>query len=107
MKILLDESLPRKLKFDFGNEHEVWTVKEKGWLGVKNGVLLDLLEKDGFEVFVTVDQNLPYQQNLITISVMIFVLCGKDNRRETLRLLIPEIFIRIAEGNLRTVNEIW
>jgi len=107
MKILLDESLPRKLKFDFGNEHEVWTVKEKGWLGVKNGVLLDLLEKDGFEVFVTVDQNLPYQQNLITISVMIFVLCGKDNRRVTLRLLIPEIFIRIAEGNLRTVNEIW
>jgi hypothetical protein len=40
MKILHDESLPRKLKLDFGIEHEVWTVKEKGWLGAKNGVLL-------------------------------------------------------------------
>lgn len=107
MKILLDESLPRKLKFDFGNEHEVWTVKEKGWLGAKNGVLLELMDKDGFEVFVTVDQNLPYQQNLISTPVKIFVLCGKDNRRETLCILIPEIFSRIAEGNLKTVNEIW
>ena len=65
------------------------------------------LENDGFEVFVTVDQNLQYPQNFKTIRIKIFVLCGKDNRRETLRLLIPEIFIRIAEGDLKTVNEIW
>lgn len=43
MKILLDESLPRKLKFDFKPEYEMWTVKEKKWLGVKNGALLKLL----------------------------------------------------------------
>jgi hypothetical protein len=107
MKILLDESLPRKLKYDFGIEHEVWTVKEKGWLGAKNGVLLELLENDGFEVFVTVDQNLQYPQNFKTIRIKIFVLCGKDNKRETLHLLITEIFIQIAEGDLKTVNEIW
>lgn len=40
MKILLDESVPRKLKYDFGNNHEVWTVRDKGWLGYKNGNLL-------------------------------------------------------------------
>ena len=64
MKILLDESLPRKLKNDFGTNHELWTVKEKGWLGQKNGALLKLMADDGFELFVTVDQNLPYQQNV-------------------------------------------
>jgi len=42
MKILLDESLPRKLKNDFGTEHEIWTVRDKGWLSKKNGELLDL-----------------------------------------------------------------
>ena len=43
MKILLDESLPRKLRNDFGNEHDVWTVRDKGWLGKKNGELLKLM----------------------------------------------------------------
>lgn len=64
MKILLDESLPRKLRNDFGLEHEVWTVRDKKWLGKKNGELLRLIIDDGFDVFVTVDRNLPYQQNL-------------------------------------------
>ena len=64
MKILLDESLPRKLRYDFGEEHEVFTVRDKGWLGKKNGELLKLMTEDKFELFVTVDRNLPYQQNL-------------------------------------------
>jgi hypothetical protein len=51
MKILLDESLPRKLKNDFGTEHEVWTVRDKGWLSKKNGELLKLMIADSFEVF--------------------------------------------------------
>ncbi len=64
MKILLDESLPRKLRNDFGAEHEVWTVRDKGWLGKKNGELLKLLVAESFNLFVTVDQNLSYQQTL-------------------------------------------
>lgn len=55
MKILLDESLPRKLKYDFGTTHEVYTVRDKGWLGQKNGTLLKLMIKDDFDIFVTVD----------------------------------------------------
>ena len=54
MKILLDESLPRKLRYDFGEEHEVLTVRDKGWLGKKNGELLKLMMEDEFELFVTV-----------------------------------------------------
>ena len=51
MKILLDESLPRKLRIDFGPEHEVWTVRDKGWLSKKNGGLLRLMTDDNFEIF--------------------------------------------------------
>jgi predicted nuclease of predicted toxin-antitoxin system len=55
MKILLDESLPRKLSTDFGSEHEVWTVRDKGWLGKKNGELLKLIIVDDFELFITIE----------------------------------------------------
>ena len=54
-------SCPRKLRHDFGAEHEIWTVRDKGWLGKKNGALLQLMAAAGFDLFVTVDRNLPYQ----------------------------------------------
>ena len=106
MKILLDESLPRKLRSDFDHTHEVWTVKDKGWLGKKNGELLKLMIDDQFEIFVTVDRNLGYQQNIERLGISIFVLCAFNNRRETLRLLIPKIFDRLAKGNLPNLIEI-
>lgn len=107
MKILLDESLPRKLRYDFDPEHEIWSVRDKGWLGNKNGELLRLMEEDKFELFVTVDRNLPYQQNLHKLPIAIFVLCAYNNRRETLRKLIPKIFERIAQGFERNITEIY
>ena len=106
MKILLDESLPRKLKNDFGIAHDVYTVRDKGWLGQKNGALLKLMVEDSFDLFVTVDRNLPYQQNLERLPLTIFVLCAFNNRRETLAGLIPKLFDRLAEGNLQNVIEI-
>lgn len=106
MKILLDESLPRKLKYDFGDEHEVITVRDKDWLGKKNGELLKLMISEEFEIFITVDRNLPYQQNLERLPLCIFVLCAIDNRRETLKELIPKLFERLADGNLQNVIEI-
>jgi hypothetical protein len=62
MKILLDESLPRKLRNDFGTEHEVWTVRDKAWLGKKNGELLGLMSESKFDLFVTVARNLKFQK---------------------------------------------
>lgn len=106
MKILLDESLPRKLRFDFGEGHKVLTVRDKGWLGKKNGELLKLMMEDRFELFVTVDRNLPYQQNLNRLALTIFVLCAVDNRRETSSLLIPKLFARLEAENLQNVIEI-
>ena len=106
MKILLDESLPKKLKNDFGSEHEVWNVRDKGWLGQKNGALLKLMIADGFDIFVTVDNNLPYQQNLERLPLTIFILSALNNRRETLANLIPKLFERVSLGNLENVIEI-
>ncbi|KAA5533573.1 hypothetical protein F0919_13620 [Taibaiella lutea] len=106
MKILLDESLPRKLKNDFGTEHEIWTVKDKGWSGQKNGTLLKLMIDNGFEIFVTVDRNLPYQQFLHRLPITIFVLCAKDNRRETLAKLVPKLYEHLTSGKLQNVIEI-
>jgi len=81
MKILLDESLPGKLRYDFPEGHEVWTVRDMGWLGKKNGELLKIMIDNSFELFVTVDKNQPYQQNLQRLSLTIFVLRAKDNTR--------------------------
>ena len=106
MKILLDESLPRKLRNDFSSDHEVWTVRDKGWLGKKNGELLQLMIQSGFELFVTIDRNLPYQQNITRLPVTIIVLCAKDSRRETLQKLIPGLFDRIAKGDMQNVIEV-
>jgi len=106
MKILLDESLPRKLKNDFGTEHEIWTVRDKGWLSKKNGELLGLMINDGFELFVTADQNLQYQQRVENLQIRIAVLRGKDNTRSTLQKLIPLLFDKLKEDNLTFIFEI-
>lgn len=83
------------------------TVRDKGCLGKKNGELLELMTEDEFELFVTVDRNLPYQQNIERLTLTIIVLCAVDNRRETLRLLIPKLFDRLEAGNLQNVIEIF
>jgi hypothetical protein len=82
-------------------------VLEQGWLGKKNGELLKLMTDYAFELFVTVDRNLPYQQNLNNLPVTICVLCAPNNRRDTLQLLIPKLFSRLEEGHLQKVIEIY
>jgi Domain of unknown function (DUF5615) len=57
MRILLDENVPRKLKYRLMPDHEVFTVQEKGWSGVQNGHLLTRAELE-FDVFLTLDRNL-------------------------------------------------
>ncbi|MBX3053391.1 MAG: DUF5615 family PIN-like protein [Caldilineaceae bacterium] len=90
MKVLLDECLPRRLKHDLGG-HQVFTVPEMGWAGIKNGALLRLIQDAAFDVFVTIDGNLIYQQNLKTVHPAIVVLSAPHNTLESLRPLAPEI----------------
>ncbi|MFN0076680.1 MAG: DUF5615 family PIN-like protein [Prosthecobacter sp.] len=72
MRVLIDECLPRPLKSRLTG-HDYRTVQEMGWDGVKNGQLLLLAEQD-FEVFLTGDKNLRYQQNLATRQIAIVLL---------------------------------
>jgi len=61
---------------------------------------------NGFEALVTVDRNLPYQQNLGRLPITVFVLCARNNRLDTLQLLIPKLLVRLDEGDFQNVNEI-
>jgi hypothetical protein len=107
MKVLLDECVPRKLRRELP-EHEVFTVTERGWSGIKNGKLLALAQAE-FDVFLTVDQNLKYQQNLKAFDMGIILLVARNNRLKTLLPLMPETreelenikagdFIRVGGG---------
>jgi len=95
MKVLLDECVPRKLKREIGN-HEVRTVTESGWSGLKNGELLALAEVE-FDVFLTVDQNLIFQQNLQRFNLGIILMVARNNRFKTLLPLMPEVNAMIEE----------
>jgi predicted nuclease of predicted toxin-antitoxin system len=88
MKVLLDECVPRKLGREL-TEHAVLTVTERGWSGIKNGELVALAETE-FEVFLTVDQNLKYQQNLKAFNIGVILLVARNNRLKTLLPLMPE-----------------
>jgi hypothetical protein len=87
MRVLLDECVPRKLRRELPG-HDVRTVTERGWSGVKNGNLLALAESE-FDAFLTVDQSLRYQQNLKTFRISIILLMARNNRLRTLLPLMP------------------
>ncbi len=89
MRVLLDECLPKKLKYEF-SEHEAKTVPEMGWAGKKNGELIRAAQGE-FDVFVTADQNIEYQQNLKVSEIAVIFLAAVDNRFETLKPLIPRV----------------
>src|ERR1700740_3357193 len=89
MKILIDECAPRALKASLAEHgHECLTVQEAGWAGKSNGELLSLAET-AFEVFVTLDTNLRYQQNLAGRRIAVIVMVAASNRLEQLRSLFP------------------
>src|SRR5258705_2848957 len=90
MKLLLDENLPKRLKQDFP-EHDIYTVRDKGWNGKKNGELLELMRSEDFDALLTFDKNLQYQQNFQKFSLPVLVLNAPDNSYETLSHLVPNI----------------
>jgi hypothetical protein len=88
MRILLDECVARRLRRELPG-HDVRTVSEMGWSGTKDGALLTLMVAQGFEVLITVDQNLRHQQNLKAIGIAVIVLVAASNRLADLEPLMP------------------
>ena len=73
MRLLLDENLPKRLKKDFPDQ-EIYTVRDKGWNGIKNGQLLQLMSEEDFNALLTFDKNLQYLHNFQKYTITIFVL---------------------------------
>lgn len=105
MKLLLDECIDRKLVREFSG-YEVKTVPQMGWAGVKNGQLLALAEA-GFKVFITVDRNLAFQQNLPRFDIAVIVLQAPSNRLTDLKPLVPKVLAilgTVAKGQATVVS---
>ena len=105
MRILLDECLPKRLKRDLVG-HQARTVPEMGWASKKNGELLALAEAE-FDVLVTVDRNLSFQQDVNRFDIAVVVLVAKGNRHSDLQPLVPDllaVLVGVAPGQLIRVG---
>lgn len=104
MKILLDENLDHRLRRHLG-EHDVYTVDYMGWAGLKNGELLRVAEAEGFDVFLTGDKSLAYQQNLAArrIAVVTLSTIDLDILKRNLSLIIGAID-SVEPGSFLTVE---
>ena len=96
MRVLFDENVDRRLKRFFDVEHEVSTVASRGWKGKKNGELLNLAQGE-FDVFLTRDQNIPYQQNLSRFDIAVVVLQARSNAYEDLAPLVEKASAALPE----------
>lgn len=94
MKVLLDECVPRGLGKELTG-HEARTVPQLGWGGITNGKLLALAHGK-FDVLVTIDGNLPYQQNRVTLPVANVVLRARSNKLSRLLPLVPALSAALA-----------
>jgi len=96
--VLLDESLPRQLSLEL-REFDCHTVGQQKWTGLANGELLRKAKSEGFDVFITADQNLEYQQNLSRSGLAVIIVAARSNRMIDLRPLVPQI-----KGTIRKIK---
>lgn len=90
MKILLDENVHSKLKFRFPG-HEVTTVRDMGWLGKRNGELMQLILNHEFNVLITLDKGFEHQQNFGKYPVPVLLLEVRSSKYEFLLPLVDKI----------------
>ena len=105
MRVLLDECLPRRLKRALVG-HDVRTAPEMGWASKTNGDLLALASAQ-FDVFLTADRNLSYQQDVSAFDIAVVVLVARSNSLEDLRSLAPQILEALdtaARGRVTIVS---
>ena len=104
MRVLLDECFPRSLRVELPG-HEVTTVAEAGWAGVKNGALLQLAASR-FEVILTVDRNLEYQQNYSGLTIAVIVVDAPSNDVEVLRPLMLKVLEALPKAKPGVVTHV-
>jgi hypothetical protein len=104
VRVLLDECLPRRLKRELVG-HDAKTAPEMGWASKTNGELLALAAVD-FDVFLTSDRNLSYQQNLSAFDLAVVVLVAPSNSMDDLRPLVPRILEMIVNARPGSITEV-
>jgi predicted nuclease of predicted toxin-antitoxin system len=106
VKLLIDECIDERLRLSFPS-HDCETARYAGLAGLKNGQLLDAAEAAGFDVLITVDQNIPYQQNVSGRQLSVLILCATTNRLRDLLLLVAvanSALVSIGHGKVVTVR---
>ncbi len=91
------------MKRSFPPDFEVYTVKDMGWSGIKNGELIQLLTQNNFDYWIVVDKNIPFQQNTKDISFIIIVLDVFRNTLKSIEALIPQILATLNIPSSDTV----
>ena len=94
MKLLLDECVVRDLKSDLAG-HEVSTVVEAGFGGLENGQLLRAVAGK-YDVLITVDRNLPFQQNIVSLQIAVLILTSTGITYADLKPLVPKILTQLS-----------
>jgi hypothetical protein len=106
VRVLVDQCLPRHLAVELTG-HDATTVRAQRWLGLRNGVLLRAAVDARFEVFITNDSSIEFQQNVKRIGIAVIALVGFRNRIQDLRPVIPRILeelTTIKPGQLVTIS---
>ena len=89
MKILLDECITKRIKTKL-SDYQVNTVFEMGWSGLKNGALMTKAVENNFEIFLTIDKNIEYQQNIKSYEIAVIILNTTNSKIEYLEELLPK-----------------
>jgi hypothetical protein len=105
MRILLDECVPRPLRKHFP-AHHVATIPDMGWAGKKNGELLAAMLAANFDLLLTVDQNLKFQQNLSAAKVAVVVMVASSNRLNDLLPLVPAVELALTASKPGTITTV-
>jgi hypothetical protein len=104
MRIILDESVPQKLRLLIEGDHAVVTTWFQGWSGLANGALLNAAEEAGFELFITADQEIRYQQDLKGRKIALVVL--SSNNWESVRAHVAAIMVAIKAATPGSYTEV-
>lgn len=105
MKVLLDENLPHDLRHELTG-HDVFTVRYQGWNGMKNGALLATAAAAGFDVMITMDTGVNFQQNLATLPLSVVILQAPSNDIDDLRPLVPNLLATLPKMTPKSVTRI-
>lgn len=103
MRVLLDESVPRRLGATFPKSFEVSTVQQMGWAGYLNGRLLRLAADHGFEALLTVDRGFEYEQNLQELPIPVVILIARRSRLQELQPLVGTVVALLSGDTERRI----